>query len=258
MRRISSIFVAIVIAVAGFLVYRHIVYYVGNGSLFSAKIASIAVAKGNPKICDKIKGAYINLGSPTEEETRHECYYHFMTTNKNEELCSLIENNGNYTSNYLCTKWAILNNGRQYVTTNHIDVISSSHGTQKIYFKDYGTFISLPSEINGVNVEIREIQTPVSTDVEFVYEGNIIRLEGETDTQKTANYRCWDKNNDNNQLPKIGDPFVINPSHRNKLINWGYSKNDGKSFFSFTTDKIYCQLYDGGPLKLEMFRIDIQ
>lgn len=261
MKTTLNICAIILIIIAGFFIYRHTVYYVGNGSLFSAKVASIAVGKSDPRICSKIKEAYINLGGPTEESTISECYYHFMVTNKNESLCSLVPTipltYSDYTSSDLCKKWSVLNSGRQYVTTNQIESVLSSSETQKVFFKDSKTTMSLPPEINGIKVEVKEIQTPVDTNYQFVSEGNIIRLEGETDIQKTANYRCLDKQEDNNQLPKVGDPFVINQSSRNKVINWGYSKTN-RGFFSFTTNNIYCQLYDGGPFTLDMFKIDIQ
>ncbi len=115
-----------------------------------------------------------------------------MVTNKNESLCSLIPIiplilNVNYTSPDLCKNWSVLNMGRQYVTTNQIEPIVSSSETKKVFFKDSKTTMSLPLEINGIKVEIKEIQTPIEPP-QFVSEGNIIRLEGETDIQKTANY----------------------------------------------------------------------
>lgn len=89
-KKILYIFALVIILITGYQIYRHTFYFVGVGSIFSQKIANIAISKNDPAICSKIKKGFDLGPGPSEEDMVVDCYYYVAEQSNNLTICNFI------------------------------------------------------------------------------------------------------------------------------------------------------------------------
>lgn len=82
--------IILLICFAVYYAYSRMNYYFIIGSSEVGGVASVAIAKNDPSICDKIRKGFDLGPGPTQEELKNHCYFETAKGLKDEKICENV------------------------------------------------------------------------------------------------------------------------------------------------------------------------